>query len=203
MNSNCLLIGIGCTLAASLVQLSDARAKTPEPGWCGSWASFPRGPFPPPSPHHSPAQATCQFGRVCFWGLFWSMQTVPCVCVSLSFSLSPVRSHSAPLTDNISKSIFQPFLKKKGDWLFQWPYSLCMCVFSPDLYMNILFVPWKPNEFAEVHLYSFDHGVFLIRTATCIVPKRIRSGFFLKRMSEAVGNESFVVPRSFCCDSCI
>lgn len=136
MNSNCLLIGIGCTLAASLVQLSDARAKTPEPGWCGSWASFPRGPFPPPSPHHSPAQATCQFGRVCFWGLFWSMQTVPCVCVSLSFSLSPVRSHSAPLTDNISKSIFQPFLKKKR-WL---AFSVAL------FFVYVCFFPWPLYE---------------------------------------------------------
>lgn len=131
------------------------------------------------------------------------------VCVSLSLFLSLFLSLSCqepqcPLDwQHFQVNFSAVSKKKKGDWLFQWPYSLCMCVFSPDLYMNILFVPWKPNEFAEVHLYSFDHGVFLIRTATCIVPKRIRSGFFLKRMSEAVGNESFMVPRSFCCDSCI
>lgn len=78
-------------------------------------------------------------------------------------------SRSAPLTEDISKSVSQPISKE----VIAFSVALFfVCVCFPDLYIKNVFVPWKTNEFAEISLYCFDHGILVILTATCIVAKK-------------------------------
>lgn len=74
-------------------------------------------PSPSPLPHHSPMQVTCQFGSVCFLGqvLIYAdcvgERERVCGCVCEGMCGLPVKD-SAPVTEDVSKSISQPLVKK-------------------------------------------------------------------------------------------
>jgi len=155
MSSNCLLWH-----HAHLLYVWN---KTPDSGFCDYLMSFSRlftWPSLPLCPTIPQYKSPVSLGGSVFFGqVLIYADVLECVCVFCQWATLLLWLKTS------RRRLLSHFWKKKNWLLFQWPYSSCVVFFSPDLYIKNLFVPWKTNQFAEINLWYFEHGIFPILTA--------------------------------------